>query len=405
MNRIEDIIETRTGGDYQRDNFDAFLMKVSFSFSVPAIHVAGTNGKGSTVYFLSSLYQKAGYKVGRFSSPSLYEINESISINGEDIKDEDIISIVKSEEKLIKKYELSSFEILAYVAFTYFKQQGVDIAIIECGMGGEIDATNIFIPILSIITSISVEHSDYLGRSVSEIAYHKAGIIKLEVPVLIGDFSEDAENVVAEVAKNLDCKIYKTTLPSHIRKSDKGLVFDYQTIKDIAIPSFARYEISNALFAIDAALLLEEKISIKSVDFTSAFMDTVIPCRFELISKSPTIIIDGGHNPEAIDNFVKNLYFYGNIAQIHVIFACFRDKNFSQMLARLGELTDKIHLTTFPHPRARTQDDFFLFVDEYPFSENPVELFNQIRSEHPEDAILITGSLAFAAYMKKNIKL
>ena len=181
---LKNVMETRDGSDYQRDNYDEFLNKIKFSFNIPAIHVAGTNGKGSTATYIASIYQKQGYKVGLYTSPALYEINEMITVNGEQITDSDIEAIIKDKKKEILKFELSTFEITTYVAFAYFKQRNCDICVIECGMGGEVDATNIFTPVLSIITSISMEHTNFLGKSISEIALQKAGIIKEDIPVI-----------------------------------------------------------------------------------------------------------------------------------------------------------------------------------------------------------------------------
>ena len=198
MINLNDVIETRDGTDYQRDNFDSFLKKTKFSFTLPAIHIAGTNGKGSTANYIASIYQKAGYKVGLYTSPELYEVNEMIKVNGVELTDNEIKDIIDSVKKEIKKIELSTFEILTYVAFTHFINQKCDICVIECGMGGETDATNIFVPKLSIITSVSLEHTNFLGKSISEIALQKAGIIKDETPVLIGELPEDAVSVISD---------------------------------------------------------------------------------------------------------------------------------------------------------------------------------------------------------------
>ena len=404
MIKIEEIISTRTGGDYQRDNFDAFLKKVSFSFTLPSIHIAGTNGKGSTLLFLSSIYQKAGYKVGCFSSPNLNEINEMISINGNNISDEDIKSIVKEYEKYILKYDLSSFEIMAFVAFTYFKKTRCDICIIECGMGGEVDATNIFVPSVSIITSVSLEHTDFLGKSISEIAYQKGGIIKHKVPLIIGDFNPDAETVLSSLAKENESPIIKISLPNNVRIGNEGIIFDYQTFENIRIPTQAEYEINNAIYAIEASQILKEKLPLNDVNFAIVFNGTKLSCRFEILKVNPVTILDGGHNPEAIDNLIKSLAKTPYFHDIHVIFACFRDKNFLEMLNRLGSISNDLHLTTFDHPRARKQDEYFLFADEYQFDEDPVALYELMRAQYPNDTILITGSLAFAAFMKRNIK-
>ena len=138
-------------GDYQRDNFDAFLKAIRFSYDVPSIHIAGTNGKGSTATYLANAYIANNYKVGLFKSPFLFEVNEMITINNQAISDSDFMSIFNRYKKEINKYNLSAFEIQTLVAFTYFKEQHCDIAVIECGMGGELDATNIFTPVLSIV--------------------------------------------------------------------------------------------------------------------------------------------------------------------------------------------------------------------------------------------------------------
>ena len=191
-------------GDYQRANFDAFLEAVHFSFDIPAIHVAGSNGKGSTSTYFASIYSHNGYKTGLFKSPFLFVPNEMISINGNNISDEDFMAIFSQYKKQIEKFDLSAFETQTFVAFTYFKNSGCDVAVIECGMGGEIDATNIFTPVLSVITSVSLEHTHALGYSISEVAAQKGGIIKEEVPALVGDLPDDALNVINGICKQDD---------------------------------------------------------------------------------------------------------------------------------------------------------------------------------------------------------
>ena len=162
---LKNYFESIARDDYQRENFDDFLKKVGFKYSIPSIHIAGSNGKGSTANYLANIYRCHGLKVGLFTSPYLNNVNEMISINGEDIKNDVFESFIKDNEKLFNKYSLSPFEIQTFIALSYFEKEKCDIAIIECGMGGEIDATNIFKPIAAIITSISLEHTAFLGRS------------------------------------------------------------------------------------------------------------------------------------------------------------------------------------------------------------------------------------------------
>ena len=214
-------------GEYQRDNFDKFLKAIHFRYDIPSIHVTGTNGKGSTVTYIANAYAANGYKVGLFNSPFLSEPNEMISINGNNISDDDFLSIMEQYKKEIKKFDLSAFEIQTLVAFTYFTKNKCDIAVIECGLGGEIDATNIFTPVLSIITTISLEHTDALGYSVSEIAMQKTGIIKEEVPILVGDLPEDALTVVVSRAKEYNSKVCYLGHFVNEEYADDGYSFEY----------------------------------------------------------------------------------------------------------------------------------------------------------------------------------
>ncbi len=389
-------------GEYQRDNFDKFLKAIHFRYSVPSVHVTGTNGKGSTVTYIANAYAANGYKVGLFNSPFLTEPNEMISINGKNISDDDFLSIMEQYKKEIKKYDLSAFEIQTLVAFTYFSKNNCDIAIIECGLGGEIDATNIFTPVLSIITTISLEHTDALGYSVSEIAMQKAGIIKEEVPILVGDLPEDALTVVVSRAKEYNSKVCYLGHYVNEEYSSDGYSFEYGEFGRMKIRSIAKYSIKDAVNALEALTILKEQFPYEIDKVKEGLANTFMKCRMEVVSKKPLVIVDGGHNPEAIKNLCdSSLYTAMEGKPIHVVFACFRDKNLGNMLAVLGEVTDDLTMTTFDNPRARTEDEYFLFLQDYPFESNAKELIVRKMNEYPEDAILVTGSLAFASYVRE----
>ena len=390
--------------DYQRENFDDFLKKVNFRYNVPSIHIAGSNGKGSTANYLANIYRAHGLKVGLFTSPYLNNVNEMININGVDISDEDFISAIKENEKLFDKYSLSPFEIQTFVALNYFSKNGCDLAIIECGMGGEIDATNIFIPIASIITSISLEHTAFLGRSLCEIAYQKAGIIKDEIPVITGILDEEAINTIVEVTKDKNCKLSVAVEAANVVYENDGFNFAYLTYKDLRINSAATYSLKDACIAIETVNKLLDKYPVSEEEIRQGLANTFMPVRMEIVRKSPLIIVDGSHNPEGVLNLTKSLQNAVENREIHVLFACFKDKNIERMLSYLGEYSSDIVLTTFPNKRARTMDDYFLFLDDYTFKEDAVLALEDFINTYPEDAILITGSLAFAAYMKNKIK-
>ena len=401
---LKDYFEGLYKEDYQRENFDDFLKKVNFKYTVPSIHIAGSNGKGSTANYLANIYKAHGLKVGLFISPYLNDVNEMISINGNNISDDDFIAVIKENEKLFNKCSLSPFEIQTYIALSYFEKNKCDIAIIECGMGGEIDATNIFNPIAAVITSISLEHTSYLGRSICEIAYQKAGIIKERVPVITGILQEEAINTIVEVAKENLSQLYVAVDPANVVYDDYGYSFAYLTYKDLRINSAAYYSLKDACIAIETVRALLESYPITEAEITKGLAETFMPARMEIISKEPLLIVDGSHNPEGVQNMVTSLPNLTNGKDVHVIFACFKDKNIERMLAFLGEFSKDIVLTTFPNRRSRVEEDYFLYLDDYSFNEDPLAALKQMRENYPEDPILVTGSLAFAAYMKNLIK-
>ena len=400
---LKQYFENADRGDYQRENFDDFLKKVSFSYSVPSIHIAGSNGKGTTANYLANIYRSYGLKVGLFTSPYLNNINEMINIDGVDITDEEIVSYINEYGKLFEKYSLSSFEIQTFIALSYFQKSGCELAIIECGMGGEIDATNIFVPILSIITSISLEHTAFLGRSLCEIAYQKAGVIKDEIPVITGILDEEAINTIVEVAKEKKSQVIVSVDPAKVVYENNGYNFAYGTLSDLRINSSATYSLKDACIALEAVNKLSERYPVSENQIKEGLARTYMPVRMEILSKKPLIIVDGSHNPEGVLNMVKSLQNVAENREIHVLFACFKDKNIERMLAYLGEYSKDIVLTTFPHKRARTMEDYFLYLDDHSFSEDAVQALNEFKEKYPDDAILVVGSLAFASYMKNQI--
>ena len=401
---LKEFFESVESDDYQRENFDDLLKKVNFKYDVPSIHIAGSNGKGTTANYLANIYRAHGLKVGLFTSPYLNKVNEMININGKDISDEEFVSAIKENEKLFDKYSLSPFEIQTYIALKYFTKNACDLAIIECGMGGEIDATNIFSPIVSVITSISLEHTAFLGRSLCEIAYQKAGIIKKEIPVVTGILDDEAINTIVEVTKEKECKLSVAVDAANVVYENGGFNFSYLTYKDLRINSSATYSLKDACIALETVNVLLDKYPVTQEEIRQGLASTFMPVRMEIVCKSPLIIIDGSHNPEGVQNLVKSLQNVAQNREIHVLFACFKDKNIERMLSYLGEYSSDITLTTFPHKRARGMEDYFLFLDDYNFKDDPLLALDELKVNHPDDVILVTGSLAFAAYMANNIK-
>ena len=390
--------------DYQRENFDDFLKKVNFQYHVPSIHIAGSNGKGSTANYLANVYIAQAHNVGLFTSPALNRVNEMITINGQEISDEEFSKMIQENEKLFNKYSISPFEIQTFIALSYFEKHHCDIAIVECGMGGEIDATNIFTPIASVITSISLEHTAFLGRSLCEIAYQKAGIIKDEVPVVTGILEEEASNTILTVAKEKNCSLRTSVEPANVVYNDNSISFNYLTYKNLLIKSVADYSLKDACIAIEVINCLMDQFPVSEENIQLGLANTYMPVRMEIVKDNPLIIVDGSHNPEGVSCMTKSLITAAKDKPIHILFACFKDKNIERMIAYLGEYSHDITLTTFPNKRSRTEEDYYLYLGDYPFKEDCLSALQELEALYPEDAILITGSLAFAAYMKNFIK-
>lgn len=386
---------------YERENYDKFLAKQKFSFPLKAIHISGSNGKGSTANFLYNIYLNNGYKVGMYNSPFLEDVVEMVKVNGKDISKEEYVSLFNEFYDAFEKYNLSSFEMQTYIAYQYFLRNNLDLVIVEVGMGGFIDATNIITPILSIITSISLEHTAYLGRSLSEIAYNKAGIIKEEVPVLVGKIDDSAMYAIREYAKDMDAPVVKVDEFHNERYEDGHIIFDYYPFKNVILNTKAFYQCKNASLALQAVELLKETLPINEDKVKEGIKNNFLPCRLEYIKDN--LLLDGAHNPDGITQLCESLS-KNETRSIHVVFASFKDKNIENMLIPLGNISSDVTLTTFAHPRARTEEDYFLYLGDYKFEEDYLKLIKDKMNEYPDDLILVTGSLAFTGVVREKLK-
>lgn len=389
--------------DYQRDNFDAFLKKIGFKYDIPSIHVAGTNGKGSVCNYINNIYIANKKKVGLFISPAQNSLLDMIKVNNKDISLEEVEKIFKDYHKYFDKFDLSSFEITTFIALKHFLDEKVDIAVIECGMGGEVDATNVFTPILSIITNVTSEHTNFLGVSISEIALHKAGIIKERVPVLIGDIEGDALEVIVSKVKEMESKIYKVDHHHNDAVTDTGIEFQYRPFGDLKIKSMSMTSATDASIALEAINILSNEYPVTAEEVREGLYQDKLASRFENIKGQPTIVLDGAHNPDAIKKLREDMERVFVDQKVHVVFASFKDKNITVMLPEIG-LLGEITLTTFDHIRAREESDYFLYLEDYKFVGDHVSLIKEMKEQYPEDVILVTGSLAFANLVYQEIK-
>ena len=270
-------------------------------------------------------------------------------------------------------------------------------------MGGEFDATNIFTPVLSIITSVSIEHSEFLGVSLSEIALHKAGIIKKDVPLLIGKIEGDALTVIVNKSKEKNARLVVVDDFHHLERNEGISSFDYRPYYNLKINSIAEYRVIAASLAVEATNILSNLFPVKEEELKSGLLKSKLKCRFEILNTKPRIILDGAHNPHGINQLRKEMdnNFAGQA--VHIVFASFRDKNIALMLPEIGLIGD-ITLTTFDNGRAREEGDYFLYLEDYKFENDFKALLDNLIETYPEDTILVTGSLTFTYVVRNYLK-
>ena len=285
-----------------------------------SIHVGGTNGKGSTSHMLSSIFQESGYKVGLYTSPHLVDFRERIRVNGEMISKESVEDFMNHNLDFFNINNFSFFEMTVGLAFNYFNNQNVDIAIIEVGMGGRLDSTNIINPILSIITNISIDHTKFLGNNINDIAHEKAGIIKPGIPVVIGETQEEIKDIFIETAVENSSEIsfadnFKT------KKFDCDLKGEYQS-KNISTVQHAITKIQSMGYKIND-LNIEKGLS-------CVIKNTSLMGRWQVIQSNPLVVCDTGHNEAALNELVAQI-ISSNHSKYHFILGFSNDKNIEKI--------------------------------------------------------------------------
>ncbi|MFD2046224.1 bifunctional folylpolyglutamate synthase/dihydrofolate synthase [Ornithinibacillus salinisoli] len=379
-----------------------------------AIHIAGTNGKGSTIQYIKNALIASGYRVGVFTSPSLEGRNGHIIDNDQVISEKAFISLLNQLYPSIKQLDHknlhpSEFEILTVLAFMYFSNS-VDIALIEAGMGGREDTTNCFTPILSIITNVSKDHTAFLGNTIEQITYHKAGIIKQNVPVIIGNVSDQSFNIIKNEAAHNNASIYQ--LNKHFFYRDREIKENAQYYiwidennqqLSVVLHMEGMHQVQNASMAIMALKLLSTtKFVINWNDALEAIKTTKVPGRFETIYSDPTIIIDGAHNLAGIESFLHTVSYHERKKKKHLIFAGFKDKDLEQMIDQCIPYFDSITITSFDHPRAASILELQKVIESSKIIKEPnwEALMENILDQNG-GIYYITGSLHFIAKVRK----
>jgi dihydrofolate synthase/folylpolyglutamate synthase len=353
------------------ERIEKALKKIDFDESKlgKIIHIAGTNGKGSTAYFLSQMFQNAGFKAGLFTSPHLFHITERIKINNESISIENFDNIFDKYIDIIENFNLSYFEALTFICFKYFSLQNIDIAIIETGMGGKYDSTNVLNKKIPVITRISSDHEIYLGKNIYGIIDEKLAIVKKNKVLFLGKNKDFIEDYISDKLKNI--KIFKIAVKS-------------STLPNVDFPDIYKEN-----------LLLAKKVFSHVTNGEANISDLKLPfCRYEKIGK---LLFDGAHNPNSLMELTKI------IKQNSPIICSFtKDRNVDKMLNILSRKTDKIYLTEIPdNNRSINLENFKnLNVERI---KNPVNaLYKAVENNNKSD-IIVTGSLYLCSYLKKYI--
>lgn len=350
-----------------------------------SIHVAGTNGKGSISHMLASIFQEAGYKVGLYTSPHLKDFRERIKINGKVVSEQFVIEFINKNKSFFETHNLSFFEMTVGMAFDYFSDQNVDIAIIEVGLGGRLDSTNIITPLVSVITNIGLDHTQFLGNTLQAIAFEKAGIIKPNIPVVIGETQTETKPVFIEVAK----------------KNNADISFaDQEVYETFESDLKGNYQIHNIKTVIQTLKKIpKNKFKIPNEHIKSGLCNVIkntgLRGRWEVLQLHPKVICDTAHNKEGLSYIMKQLA-EENYQNLHLVFGVVNDKDLNSILPLMPKKATyyfckpNIERGLDAEQLKQIFNDFGLVGNSY--SSVNQALFNAKKNAQPNDLIYIGGS-------------
>ena len=370
----------------------------------PTVHIVGTNGKGSTTSYLQNILTKSGYQVGTFTSPYITRFNERISINGTEIPDKDLISLVAKAQVLLNDLEEhtdfgrpTEFELVTLLMFLYFDLKQVDMAIIEAGIGGRLDSTNVLSPELAICTSIGFDHTETLGNSLLDIANHKAGVMRENTPILLGRVSAEDEHFFNQKSHDLQAPLAIIDRKIQLLPKDNQTIqisYDHWESPNLKLPMLGQHQENNAGLAVTAAHLLAQtfpKITDKSTQ--EGIEETHWPGRSEWIGNN--IYLDGAHNPQGIASLKQVLKDNFANRRVHILFAGLRRKPLADLLEELKDYD--ITVTSFDFFEALPLDDY---PKDFKRAADYRDWLAQAESSDSEDLFVVTGSLYFISEVR-----
>ncbi|HBM3438371.1 TPA: bifunctional folylpolyglutamate synthase/dihydrofolate synthase [Listeria innocua] len=378
------------------------------------VHIAGTNGKGSTLTFIRSSLEEAGYKTGTFTSPYIETFNERISVNGIPVSDQMIVDLANRIKPIAEELEKtvygppSEFEIITAMMFLCFAEyESIDIGIIEVGLGGRLDSTNVLTPLISVITTIGMDHIEFLGNSIEQIAGEKAGIIKPGIPVISGVIQKEAQEVIINNAVRNNSNVAWLNKDFFIQNRGDEITFRTShgdEIPDITIGLLGIHQLNNAAVAIKVLQYLNtfSSYEINQSAIKQGLKKAFWPGRMELLDVKPFIMLDGAHNPEGVKTFANSIRTYPGHKKI--IVSILKDKNYQEMITLLKTIPDTdILLTTFDYPRAMSSNEVTQIGTVEGISTNPnwKQALDDIKEIKNDTKFFITGSLYFISEVRK----
>lgn len=385
------------------------------------IHISGTNGKGSVLAYLSTILKEAGYRVGRYVSPTLFSYRERIQVNEEYIKKESYARHVSAIKKVIDdmtaagKAHPTPFEIETAVAFLYFAEEHCDIVVLETGLGGDTDATNIIrTPVMEVLVSISMDHMQFLGNTITEIARHKAGIIKPGTVVVSARQQPEAMRVIEEKAKEQRAELVKAdwTQAENVRYGIKEQSFSYGGLEDLKIHLAGSYQIPNAVTAVEAAAALQKLgYDISEEHLRAGLAKTRWRGRFSVLCEKPLFIMDGAHNRDGAQMLKASIEQYFNGKRIIAICGMFRDKEYEKVLVLIAPYLSKlIAIETPGNPRALPKEELAQTAKRYLTDVECAETVadavqTAFTQTNEEDVLVAFGSLSFLGELTKAVEL
>lgn len=360
------------------------------------IHVAGTNGKGSTTNYLRSILQNAAYKVGSFTSPHLMTHLDRIRVNDVNIDEKYFLDIVNSHYDEWQKYELSMFEIDMYISVCYFIKEKVDIAVYEVGLGGRLDNTNVILPMVAVITNIEMDHMKILGDTISKIAYEKAGIIKDGIDVITFEKKKEALDVFEKQCEIHHSKLILTDSVDDYQITDEKIKFKYHN-HDVTLNTIATYQILNATLVIDTIDYLNKKklIKVSEQQLLKGLSDTFWAGRFEKVNDSPLVYIDGAHNENGIEALCKSIDQLDK--EVVIVFSALKDKQYYLMLAQLVKRGEVI-VTQFENKRMSSAQEL---AKGFPNVKVVLDYKQALKLALSKGkTVVVTGSLYFVSLVR-----